>query len=57
MLSQAACDKAVVQGLVAPPRADVTCVSCGVRRLGVSLVYALAVALLSWSFVSRLEES
>jgi hypothetical protein len=28
-----------------------------VRRLGVSLVYALAVALLSWSFVSRLEES
>ena len=57
LLSQAACDKAVVQGRVAPPRADVTCVSCGVRMLGVSLVYALAVALLSWSFVSRLEES
>jgi hypothetical protein len=35
----------------------VTCVSRGVRTLGVSLVYALAVALLSWSFVSRLEES
>ena len=47
LLSQAACDKAVVLGRVAPPRADVTCVS-GARSLGASMVCALALALLSW---------
>ena len=45
LLSQA-CDKAVVLGRVAPPRADVTCVS-GRESGGVDGV-ALALALLSW---------
>jgi hypothetical protein len=47
LLSRAACDKAVVLGRVAPPRGDVTCVS-GARSPGASMVYALALALLSW---------